>query len=176
MRKAILLMAAAAFLAVPAVVQAQETITATASIASDVQVTPFGSIDFGELSQIEEDTNTPTDIGGFEITFNEDVTMALVFGDFRRYTETEGDREWIDGDVLTTDWMCELNQDEEMSIENVSGSCAEYTGTDAHNLSWNNGREKRFLHISGEISGATAAAAPVGTYEATITLTVAPAN
>jgi hypothetical protein len=175
MRKAILLTAAAAFLAVPAVVQAQDgpttaNVTASATIDGFAEFTGeadpasatlgFGTVTAGESPEIL--TTTGDDYAALGIRHNTAFTLTFVGGG----TLVNVDDEAATEDTIDAEYYCAWIPAGGSHSGDGNTPCGTVNGSYA-----GSGVQVGELRIGGKLTNTEVTA---GTYEATLTVTIAP--
>jgi hypothetical protein len=179
MRKAILLTAATAFLAVPTVVQAQASaegiINAVATLDAFIQVDPGPDVRFDDVNTASSD-NRETQLGRFDILHSHDVSFAFDASDLTR-DEDDGEGGTTTYRIVPS-WECAVSPQgdfEEAGDETLTlGGCADLSAT--MGATDENGRSTNYFYVGGNIDGTALADHAFGEYTGTITLTASSNN
>jgi hypothetical protein len=170
MRKAILLTAAAAFLAVPAVVEAQEasatgTIETFAELTAFIAVTGELPVQFGDVAT-GSTINRQAALGRFHIEHSHNVAFTFDASELTyRPEDGEEDADW----TITPAWACEVTNNDEFAAGNENENLGACTGRSATGSE--DPRAEVYFYVGGNIDGGDLVDHPFGDYEGTITLT-----
>jgi hypothetical protein len=166
MRKAILLTAAAAFLAVPALAQAQTgagastsgTIDATASLNAFIVVSGERNVEFGEVAV--GSSNEQDKIGMFHVEHSHAVNFTFEGGPLVNQEQEE------DPDTIDAEWLCAAGSDDD-DTGLALGSCVGLSG----DAPAGNGNADTYFFVGGILDLSGEDVPSFGEYKGTLTLT-----